>query len=122
LATVPDVTPGEAEGRGKGVQEFLGGVMAVFYVYIVATDRNGTLYVGVTNDIARRGFEHRQGNGSVFTRRYGVKRLVWMEPHESIVEAIAREKQIKGWNRDWKLRLIERDNPQWLDLYERLNG
>jgi putative endonuclease len=76
----------------------------------------------VTNDIARRGFEHRQGNGAVFTRRYGVRRLVWMEHHDSIVEAIAREKQIKGWNRDWKLRLIERDNPQWLDLYERLNG
>jgi putative endonuclease len=92
------------------------------YVYILASGRNGTLYVGVTNDIARRGFEHRTGAGAAFTRRHGVARLVWIEPHQRIVEAIAREKQIKGWNRAWKLALIEKDNPQWLDLYDVLNG
>ncbi len=93
-----------------------------FYVYILASARNGTLYVGVTNDISRRGFEHRTGAGAVFTRRYAVHHLVWMEPYERIVDAIAREKQIKGWNRAWKLRLIERDNPQWRDLYEDIAG
>jgi putative endonuclease len=89
---------------------------------MMASARSGTLYVGVTNDISRRGFEHRSGRGAVFTRRYGVHRLVWMEPYESIAAAIAREKQIKGWNRAWKLKLIEQDNPDWDDLYERLNG
>ena len=93
-----------------------------FYVYILASARNGTLYVGVTNDISRRGFEHRTGAGAVFTRRYAVHRLVWMEPYERIVDAIAREKQIKGWNRAWKLRLIENDNSQWRDLYEDIAG
>ncbi len=94
----------------------------MYYVYIMASTRNGTLYVGVTNDISRRGWEHRAGVGAKFTRQYNVKRLVWMEPYESIAAAIAREKQLKGWNRAWKLRLIEQDNPDWNDLYERLNG
>jgi putative endonuclease len=94
----------------------------VYYVYILASRRNGTLYVGVTNDIARRTFEHRSGHGAVFTRRYGVTMLVWMEPYEDVSAAIAREKQIKGWNRAWKVTLIERENPDWLDLYERLAG
>ncbi|QCI63154.1 GIY-YIG nuclease family protein [Phreatobacter stygius] len=94
----------------------------MYYVYMMASDRNGTLYVGVTNDIARRSYQHRTGTGAAFTRKYGVVKLVWMEPHDSIVEAIGREKQIKGWNRAWKLKLIERDNPHWEDLYERLNG
>jgi putative endonuclease len=92
------------------------------YAYILASDRNGTLYVGVTNDIARRIFEHRSGRGARLTSRYRVIRLVWMEPYDSIIEAISREKQIKGWNRGWKLKLIERDNPQWLDLYDGLAG
>jgi len=94
----------------------------LFYVYMLASARNGTLYVGVTNDIVRRAFEHRSGVGAAFTHKYRVSRLVWMEPHGSITEAIAREKQIKGWNRVWKLKLIERDNPQWLDLGAQLNG
>jgi putative endonuclease len=94
----------------------------MYYVYMMASTRNGTLYVGVTNDISRRGWEHRAGVGAEFTREYNVKRLVWMEPYESIAAAIAREKQLKGWNRAWKLRLIEQDNPDWNDLYERLNG
>lgn len=94
----------------------------MYYVYMMASDRNGTLYVGVTNDISRRAHQHRTGAGAAFTRQYGVGRLVWMEPHDSIVEAIGREKQIKGWNRAWKLKAIERDNPRWDDLYEGLNG
>lgn len=94
----------------------------MYYVHMMASRRNGTLYVGVTNDMARRAFEHRAHNGSAFTRRYGVTRLVWMEPYEDISAAIAREKQIKGWNRAWKLKLIEVANPDWLDLYELLQG
>ncbi len=94
----------------------------MYCVYMMASRRNGTLYVGVTNDMARRAFEHRAHKGSVFTRRYGVTRLVWMEPYEDISAAIAREKQIKGWNRAWKLKLIEVANPDWLDLYELLQG
>jgi putative endonuclease len=91
-------------------------------VYIVASRRNGTLYVGVTSDIGRRAYEHRVGATDGFTKRYGCKRLVWIEPHERMDEAIAREKQIKSGSRKDKLVLIERDNPQWRDLYERLNG
>ena len=113
-------SPPAERSEGKGVQELRGA--GPFYVYILASGRNGTLYVGVTNDIGRRSFEHRSGVGAVFTRRYRVHRLVWMEPYDSIAAVIAREKQIKGWNRAWKLRLIERDNPQWLDLYDQLAG
>ena len=92
------------------------------YLYIMANRRNGTLYVGVTSDIARRAFEHRTGAIAGFTRRYGCKLLVWMEPFERMDEAIAREKQIKSGSRKDKLALIERDNPQWRDLYESLNA
>ena len=87
-----------------------------YFVYILASKRNGTLYVGVTNDLARRLGEHRDGMASQFTRKYGVTILVWFEEHNEIGLAIAREKEIKGWNRAWKLKLIERSNPQWLDL------
>ena len=87
------------------------------YVYILASRRNGTLYVDVTNDILRRVWEHREGIGGEFTRKYGVHRLVWYETHSDVVEAIAREKRLKGWRRDWKLSLIETGNPQWADLY-----
>jgi putative endonuclease len=92
-----------------------------YWVYILASQRNGTLYVGVTNDLARRVFEHREGRGGVFTKRYGIKNLVWCEEYGEIIEAIAREKQIKRWERAWKLRLIEEANPDWCDLYETLN-
>jgi len=91
-------------------------------VTIMANRRNGTLYVGVTSDIARRAFEHRTGAIAGFTRRYGCKLLVWMEPFERMDEAIDREKQIKSGSRKDKLALIERDNPQWRDLYESLNA
>ena len=87
----------------------------------MANRRNGTLYVGVTSNIGRRAWEHRTGATEGFTKRYGCKLLVWMEPHERMDTAIAREKQIKSGSRKDKLALIERDNPLWEDLYERLN-
>jgi putative endonuclease len=91
-------------------------------VYIMASRRNGTLYVGVTSDIGRRAFEHRTGAAEGFTKRYGCTMLVWFEPHERMDEAIAREKQIKSGSRKDKLALIERDNPLWKDLYDALNS
>ena len=92
-----------------------------YYVYIMASDRNGTIYIGVTNDLARRTYEHREGQISGFTKRYEVKRLVHYEVYDSIASAIQREKSLKRWPRKWKLELIEKDNPQWRDLYEELN-
>ena len=92
-----------------------------YWVYMLASKKNGTLYTGVTNDLARRAFEHRNGAGGRFTRRYHVQRLVWFEEHSDINEAIAREKQIKRWERAWKIQMIEAINPAWDDLYETLN-
>jgi putative endonuclease len=86
----------------------------------MASDRNGTLYVGITSDLARRVYEHRQGAMAGFTKRYGVKRLVYLEPFDDVEHALQRERQIKKWNRSWKLELIEKTNPQWLDLYDQL--
>ena len=91
-----------------------------YHVYIMASDRNGTLYVGVSSDLARRVYEHRHGVTGGFTGRYDVKRLVYLEPFDDVEHALQRERQIKKWNRSWKLDLIERTNPQWLDLYDRL--
>ena len=88
------------------------------WVYILASKRNGTLYVGMTSDLQRRMEEHRQGLIEGFTKRYGVKRLVWAERHESIAAAVQREKTIKKYPRRWKLNLIESLNPQWRDLSE----
>jgi putative endonuclease len=87
-----------------------------YFVYMLASKRNGTLYVGVTNDLSRRSWEHKEKQAAGFTKRYGVGILVWYEIHDDINQAIAREKQIKGWNRAWKLRLIEKDNSGWNDL------
>ena len=87
-----------------------------FYVYILASRRNGTLYVGMTDDLVRRVWEHRIGTVPGFTRKYGVKMLVWYEQHETRETAFQRERQIKRWNRAWKLQLIERFNPTWKDL------
>ncbi len=87
-----------------------------FFVYLLASHWNGTLYCGVTNDLVRRVVEHRQGSAEGFTSRYGVSRLVWFEQHSDINEAILREKQIKKWNREWKVRLIEAGNRDWQDL------
>jgi putative endonuclease len=87
-----------------------------YAVYILASGTNGTLYIGVTGDLERRVAEHRDGAVPGFTRRYGVKRLIHYEQFGDVNEAIAREKQLKKWNRAWKLNLIERDNPHWDDL------
>jgi len=89
-------------------------------VYIMASRRNGTLYVGVTADLARRVWQHKGDMIDGFTKRYGVHTLVWYEAHESMESAIRREKAIKGWKRRWKLELIEKRNPEWRDLYEGL--
>ena len=89
-------------------------------ICILASRRHGTLYVGVTSDVAKRVWQHKNDVLPGFTRRYGVHRLVWYEPHESMAVAIAREKAIKAWKRQWKIDLIERNNPEWLDLYEGL--
>ena len=86
------------------------------FVYMLASQRNGRLYIGVTRDLARRSEEHRTKAVPGFTQRYGVTMLVWFETYERFDEAIAREKQLKGWNRAWKLRLIEKDNSGWNDL------
>ena len=96
--------------------------MKRYYVYIMASKRNGTLYVGVTNDIGRRAYEHRTGAVEGFTPRYGVKRLVYYELHDDIETAIGREKTVKRWPRKWKLDLIEGMNPEWSDLCETLNA
>jgi putative endonuclease len=89
-------------------------------VYILASKRNGTLYVGVTSDLVKRIWEHKSGLMEGFTKRYGVHRLVWYELHESMESAILREKRLKEWKRDWKFELIERTNLGWHDLYGRL--
>ena len=87
-------------------------------VYILASQRNGTLYVGVTSDLAQRVWQHKNDVVEGFTKEYGVHLLVWFELHEDMESAIIREKRLKKWNREWKLRLIEGKNPDWQDLYE----
>jgi len=89
-------------------------------VYILASRRNGTLYVGVTSNLAARIEAHRCGAVEGFTEKYGVKTLVYVELHSTMYEAIQREKRIKKWNRAWKIELIERDNPEWRDLSDQL--
>src|SRR5437773_2700134 len=89
-----------------------------FYVYILASQKNGTLYIGVTNDLIRRVNEHKNGLIEGFTKKYNVKLLVYFEATEEIEGAIQREKQMKKWNRKWKIELIEKNNPNWRDLYE----
>ena len=88
-----------------------------YYVYLLASRRNGTLYVGITADLTRRVWEHREGFVDGFTKEHGIKTLVWFEQHATSESAITREKQIKKWNRAWKVELIERENPYWNDLY-----
>jgi putative endonuclease len=88
----------------------------VYYVYILASRRHGTLYIGVTNNLPLRIQQHKLGRGSEFVRKYGLNRLVYVETYETAIEAIRREKQLKKWNRDWKVQLIEKDNLEWRDL------
>jgi putative endonuclease len=91
------------------------------WVYIVTNKRDGTFYIGVTSDIRRRASEHRDGTYPGFSKRYGLKRLVYMERHEEIEGAIARETRMKKWPRAWKVRLIHEVNPDWDDLFEEMN-
>jgi len=88
-----------------------------YFVYLLARKPQGTLYVGVTNDLMRRASEHKAGIVPGFTKKYGVTRLVWFESFSDINDAIAQEKRLKRWRRDWKKNLIEHDNPHWVDLY-----
>jgi len=90
--------------------------------YIMANRRDGTLYVGVTADLIRRVWEHREGAGSAFVRRHGLTRLVRFERHDEIRAAIQRETSLKNWPRAWKVRLLAKDNPEWVDLYPSLIG
>ena len=92
------------------------------FVYIMASRLNGTLYLGVTSDLIGRAYQHRNGLGQGFSREHGCKFLVWFEAHDDLQDARLRELQLKKWKREWKLRLIERDNPDWLDLYASLLG
>ena len=91
--------------------------MRTYYVYILASKRNGTLYIGVTNDLVRRVYEHKHDLVDGFTKRYGVHRLVYFEDTGDIEAAIQREKQLKWWHRKWKVKLIEKANPDWKDLW-----
>jgi putative endonuclease len=91
------------------------------WVYILTNRPNGTLYTGVTRDLARRVWQHREGLSPGFTRRYGLRRLIWCEHHDTITGAIQRERTMKHWPRAWKVRLILAMNPDWDDLYERIN-
>jgi putative endonuclease len=91
-------------------------------VYMMASRKHGVIYTGVTSQLPRRAGQHREGRMPGFTQRYGVKRLVWYEPHDSILAAIQREKSLKKYRREWKINLIERDNPDWNDLFPTLMG
>jgi putative endonuclease len=93
-----------------------------YYVYLLASDKHGTLYLGMTNDVVRRVHEHKSKAVAGFTKRYSVDRLVWFEIYDDALTAIAREKELKKWRRDWKIRLIEESNPQWIDLYPEIGA
>ncbi len=96
--------------------------MKYYYVYILASDRNGTLYIGVTSNLVGRVWQHKNHVVDGFSKTYHVDRLVWFETHEDINIAIQREKNLKAWKRTWKLRLIEEQNPEWKDLYLEIAG
>jgi putative endonuclease len=108
----PRIKPATKQKGGSG------SAMRTFWVYILASRPRGTLYIGMTNDLVRRVFQHREGVVEGFTRQYGVKMLVYYEQHATALAAIQREKNIKHWSRDWKIRLITAMNPDWRDLYE----
>jgi len=94
--------------------------MQVYYVYIMTNTKRGTLYIGVTNDLKRRMIEHKEGSVEGFTKKYDLKMLVYFQAYAYISQAIAREKQLKQWHRDWKINLIEEQNKEWDDLYEKI--
>ena len=94
--------------------------MSAYYVYILASKRNGTLYIGMTNNLVRRVWEHKNNVVEGFTKKYGVHQLIWYEVADTPQAAITREKQLKKWNRAWKLKLIEAGNPEWKDLCDEI--
>ncbi len=96
--------------------------MKQFCVYIMASKKNGILYIGVTSHLVKRNWQHKEGVAEGFTKKYWAKRLVYYEMHDNADSAIMREKQLKKWNRDWKIRLIEEKNSQWLDLTNEILG
>ena len=96
--------------------------MKQYYVYMLASKRNGTLYIGVTNDLIRRVYEHKQGLLKGFTKKYNVRRLVFYEETNDVESAITKEKQMKKWKRQWKIDLIQENNPEWEDLYNKITG
>jgi len=96
--------------------------MRTYWVYILASQRNGTLYIGVTGDLSRRIWGHREGIFPGFTSKYNVHKLVWCDAFNNIEDAITCEKRMKKWNRSWKLRLIEKTNPEWKDLSQSFTG
>ncbi|OHB59731.1 MAG: hypothetical protein A2167_07590 [Planctomycetes bacterium RBG_13_46_10] len=96
--------------------------MRQYFVYMLASKKNGTLYIGVTNDLIRRVYEHKNSLIEGFTKRYGVLNLVYYEIYGDIYDAIEREKRMKKWNREWKINLIKKSNPNWEDLYYNLTG
>jgi putative endonuclease len=112
-------SPGASDNEQAKVR--VSGTMDCF-VYMMASKRNGTLYLGVTSDLIRRVWQHKHRELPGFTSQYAVSRLVWFEATPDIAVAIAREKQLKNWKRDWKIALIEKSNPYWLDLYEDVLG
>jgi putative endonuclease len=91
-----------------------------FYVYMMCNKRNGTLHIGMTDNLVKRVWQHREGVIEGFTSHYAIKTLVWLDPHASRDSAFTRERQMKKWNRAWKLRLIEKQNPEWRDLWEEI--
>ncbi len=94
--------------------------MNYYFVYILASKKNGVLYIGVTNNLKRRIYEHKHDLIKGFTKKYNVHNLVYFETHNNIKYAIVGEKKLKKWNRQWKINLIEKENPQWEDLYDRI--
>jgi len=94
--------------------------MNSYYVYILASRKNGTLYVGVTNDLVRRAYDHKSNVIQGFTEKYRVHNLVYYESYTDVRDALTREKRLKKWKRQWKINLIESDNPDWIDLYEQI--
>ena len=94
--------------------------MKLYYVYILASQRNGTLYIGITNDLKRRVFEHKEGLIDGFTKEYKANQLVYFGQTPDVRSAIEREKRLKEWKRQWKIELVEKENPTWIDLYDSL--
>jgi putative endonuclease len=94
--------------------------MKLYCVYIMSNKKNGTLYIGMTSDLKRRVYEHKNNLAEGFTKKYAVDKLIYYECTNDVNEAIQRERQLKKWNRDWKIRLIEKENPEWHDLYEKI--